>query len=205
MANVIDIVDNNTFVHPTYTGNVLETLRVESKKFILTVRPTAFNKAIKGVEAVMVKEIKAPTQQTLSQWQGKASGGGTKDIASAKTVVAGGKGLKTKENFYALLQPLADALQAAIGASRAVVEANFIGNEAQIGQTGKVIAPDLYIGVGISGAVQHISGIQESKVIVAINKDPEAPIFAIADYVLVADANEAVPRLTELISEKNSR
>lgn len=205
VANVVDIVDDNTFVHPIYTGSVLEILRVKSKEFILTVRPSAFNKATKDSQQVIAKEVKVSKQQVLSDWQGKASGESAKDVASAKTVVAGGRGLKTKENFHALLQPLADVLHAAIGASRAVVEADFIGNEAQIGQTGKIIAPDLYIGVGISGALQHISGIQESKVIVAINKDPEAPLFAISDYILVADADEAIPRLTELIREKNSR
>jgi electron transfer flavoprotein alpha subunit len=190
-----------TFIRPTWAGNVLEEIRLQTPVQVASVRPTDFDKAAPAGAA-------SPVQPFTTAWDGaamkqrfvgfKATESSRPDLAEARVVVAGGRGLKSKENFR-IIETLADVLRAAVGATRAAVDAEYIENDYQIGQTGKVCAPDLYIGAGISGAIQHLAGMKNSKVIVAINKDEEAPIFSVADYGLVADLFKAVPELTEAV------
>jgi electron transfer flavoprotein alpha subunit len=200
-TDVTAINDDGTLVRPMYAGNVFATVEMHGDKKVITVRTTAFEAATSdgsaAVEAVSA-DIAAPANaiQFVSVEETKSD---RPVLTEAERVVSGGRGLKSGENFTAVLEPLVDALGAAMGASRAAVDAGYVPNDLQVGQTGKVVAPTLYIAVGISGAIQHLAGMKDSKVICSINKDPEAPIFQISDYGLVADLFEAVPEMTEKV------
>ena len=195
VSDIIEVIDHETFVRAMYAGNVLASIRTIAKKKVITVRPTAFAKANFIENYCAIKMLNVEKNLQLTRYVGQEiTVLEHPKLGSARVVVAGGRGLQSKENFK-LIEELADKLQAAIGASRAAVDAGFVPNDYQVGQTGKVVAPELYIAIGISGAVQHLAGMKDSKIIVAINKDPDAPIFKVADYGLVGDLFEIVPEL----------
>lgn len=196
ISDVLQIVSANTYVRGIYAGNVLATVQSSDSKQVLTVRGSKFAAAAKD-GAAEIKAVATPAAPAGSRWVAEAFNKSERPpLAAAKVVVSGGRALGSAEAFAEVLAPLADKLHAAIGASRAAVDAGYAPNDLQVGQTGVVVAPELYIAVGISGAIQHAYGMKDSKVVVAINQDPEAQIFKIADYGLVADLFEAVPQLT---------
>jgi len=198
ISDVTAVVDANTFERPIYAGNAIQTVQSGDSKKVITFRTAGFDAAGDGGSAT-VDSIAAVADPALSEWvEDKVQASDRPELTSAKIVVSGGRGVGSEENF-AIIEALADKLNAAVGASRAAVDSGYAPNDWQVGQTGKVVAPDLYIAAGISGAIQHLAGMKDSKVIVAINKDEEAPIFQIADYGLVADLFDAVPELTEAL------
>lgn len=201
VSDVVEIIDGDTFVRPIYAGNALVTLKCTEPKLVLTFRTTAFDAAADGGSAETVSAAPTPAQNISRFVSRELPQSERPELTHARVVVSGGKGLGSKENFDAVLTPLADVLGAAIGASRAAVDAEYAPNDYQVGQTGKVVAPELYIAVGISGAIQHIAGMQDSKTVVAINKDPEAAIFNAADYGIVGDLFDIVPQLTVALKQ----
>mgnify|MGYP003439135912 FL=1 len=195
ISEITGVDSQDTFVRPIYAGNALATVKSADAVKVITVRTTAFD-AVNRENTAKIDSIAAAAdtaQTTLTNRELTKSE--RPELGAAKIIVSGGRGLGSGENYHTLLEPLADKLGAALGASRAAVDAGFVPNDYQVGQTGKIVAPDLYIAVGISGAIQHLAGMKDSKVIVAINKDPEAPIFSVADYGLEADLFVAVPEL----------
>jgi len=199
IPDVIEIIDIDTFKRPIYAGNAIATCKSNDNLKILTIRTTAFEKAIICDKETKVTPIKSGEKTTLSKYiNSELSKNERPELTAADIVVSGGRGLGSSENFQ-VLEKLADKLGAAMGASRAAVDAGYVPNDWQVGQTGKVVAPNLYIAAGISGAIQHLAGMKDSKVIVAINKDEEAPIFTVSDYGLSEDLFKAVPEMEKLI------
>ena len=195
ISEIIGVINGKTFQRPIYAGNAIATVESSTDKNVITIRTTAFETAKESKSTAEISSIGIEKNPGLSEFvEEKVSGGERPELTSAGTIVSGGRGMQSGDNFK-LLESVADKLGAAVGASRAAVDAGFVPNEYQVGQTGKVVAPELYIAVGISGAIQHLAGMKDSKVIVAINKDDEAPIFEVADYGLVADLFDAVPDL----------
>ncbi|WP_322045012.1 electron transfer flavoprotein subunit alpha/FixB family protein [Paraburkholderia sp. J67] len=200
ISDITAVISADTFERPIYAGNAIATIQSADAVKVVTVRTTAFDAVAAEGGRATIEKIDAPADSGLSQFVSREV---TKldrpELTSARIIVSGGRGLGNGENYTRVLEPLADKLNAALGASRAAVDAGYVPNDYQVGQTGKIVAPQLYIAVGISGAIQHLAGMKDSKVIVAINKDEEAPIFSVADYGLVGDLFTVVPSVTDIV------
>ena len=204
VSDIIKVNDPATFVRPIYAGNAFATVKSNDKKKCITIRPTSFDLAPSSGGSATIEKVDAVEIPNISKFiKREETKSERPELGTARVVISGGRGMQSGENFK-LLNAIADKLNAAVGASRAAVDAGYIGNDHQVGQTGKVVVPDLYIAVGISGAIQHLAGMKESKIIVAINKDGEAPIFSIADYGLEADLFEALPQFLEELNKLNT-
>ena len=204
ISDIMKVNDQETFVRPIYAGNAFATVKSNDKKKCITIRPTSFDPAPTSGGSAPIEKIDAVDIPNISKFiKREETKSERPELGTARVVISGGRGMQSGENFK-LINAIADKLNAAVGASRAAVDAGYISNDHQVGQTGKVVVPDLYIAVGISGAIQHLAGMKESKIIVAINKDGEAPIFSIADYGLEADLFEALPQFLEELNKLNT-
>jgi electron transfer flavoprotein alpha subunit len=204
VSDIMKINGPDTFVRPIYAGNAFATIKSNDKKKCITIRPTSFDPAPSSGGSAPIEKVDSVDVPNISKFiKREETKSERPELGTARVVISGGRGMQSGENFK-LINAIADKLNAAVGASRAAVDAGYISNDHQVGQTGKVVVPDLYIAVGISGAIQHLAGMKESKVIVAINKDGEAPIFSIADYGLEADLFEALPKFLEELNKLNT-
>ena len=204
VSDIIKVISADTFLRPIYAGNAFATVKTNDKKKCITIRPTSFEPAATSGGSAEIVKSEGSDEFTLTKFIKREEVKSDRpELGTARIVISGGRGMQSGDNFK-LITAIADKLNAAIGASRAAVDAGYITNDHQVGQTGKVVVPDLYIAVGISGAIQHLAGMKESKIIVAINKDGEAPIFSVADYGLEADLFEALPQFLEELNKLNT-
>ncbi len=204
ISDIIKVNSPDTFIRPIYAGNAFATVKSNDKKKCITIRPTSFDPAPTSGGSAPIEKVEAVNTPNISKFiKREETKSERPELGTARVVISGGRGMQSGDNFK-LINAIADKLNAAVGASRAAVDAGYISNDHQVGQTGKVVVPDLYIAVGISGAIQHLAGMKESKIIVAINKDGEAPIFSIADYGLEADLFEALPQFLEELNKLNT-
>ena len=201
ISEVLSVEGPDTFTRPIYAGNAIATVKTSDSKIVVTVRGTAFEKAATEGGSGTVESVGGKGDSGLSTFvNSEIAASERPELTSAKIIVSGGRALQNSENFHQLIEPLADKLGAAVGASRAAVDAGYVPNDYQVGQTGKIVAPEVYIAVGISGAIQHLAGMKDSKTIIAINKDADAPIFQVADIGLVGDLFKVIPELTEKLT-----